>query len=396
MTKSMNVSYVLITSLLFSCALFVVSGVYVATPLLEEFSISFGIPISKAAWSTSIFSFCYGAGFLLFGPLSDRYGRKRLIGFGLICLAILTTAIGFTTSFSQLVLFRGLQGFVAATFAPSAIAYVFEVYPKQKIPTAISFISFGFVLSGILGQVAADFLNQVWHWKAAFFFFGLLYVLCAMLVIICLPNKGEKRGIEIRQYIQILRVIMKSRNLVYSYLITFTLLLTFLGMYTVLGNVLRGAPYHLTDQQILYIRVVGIVGMFLSPFAGIFARRFGSVSVLKAGLTLAVIGLVGLGIVSHLSLIIGMSIIFVAGISLTFPSIMMVVGGLGGQNRAIASSLYTFILFVGATFGPMISIPLMKETNFTITMLVLSAVIGAGLAISFLLTKKVESQQHGG
>ncbi|WP_156290293.1 MFS transporter [Oceanobacillus salinisoli] len=384
--------YSLITFLLFCCALFVVSSVYVATPLMGVFSSAFQVNQSMAAWTSSIFSICYGIGFLLFGPLSDRYGRKQMIVFGLIVLTVITILIGFAANFYALVFLRGLQGFFAATFAPSALAYVFEVFPKDKVATAIGFISFGFVASGIFGQVASDSIYQSFDWNAVFLFFGCLYFASMVAVFIVLPGKGEKSKTNVKEYLLRIKEIFTEKNLVLCYVITMMLLLTFIGMYSVIGDYLGRAPFLLSDEQILGIRALGIIGMFLSPVAGLLIKRYGVLRILKLGLTISVIGLVVLGFTSNLVLLIIMSICYVAGISITFPSIMLLVGKLGGKYRAIASSFYTFILFIGATLGPIIALRIMEWGSFMITIEVLALLLGIGLTASFFIRLKGKSQ----
>lgn len=110
--------------LLSLCALLVVSQLYIPIPLINMFSQYFSVKTSVAIWIGSGFGFAYAAGFLVFGPLSDRFGRKPLLVPGLFLLGLITFLIGFSTHFYSIITLRLLQGFVAATFAPAALAYI--------------------------------------------------------------------------------------------------------------------------------------------------------------------------------------------------------------------------------------------------------------------------------
>ncbi|MFD2044266.1 MFS transporter [Ornithinibacillus salinisoli] len=381
-------NYRAIIGLLFWCALIVVSSVYVTTPLIIPFSSEYQVTETVAAWTSSSFSLFYGIGFLLFGPLADRYGRKQIIVFGLASLTIITFAIGFVHSFYGLVVLRGVQGFVAATFAPTALAYVFDIFPKKKIVTAIGFISFGYVTAGIFGQVIADIINQTFDWHFVFILFGIFYFITFLTVLCSLPSSGKStthKGVS--YYLQQTKVIFSQKNFIYCYTITIFLLLTFIGMYTVLGGYLSSSPFHLTDVEILYIRAVGIIGMILSPLTGMIVNKLGVMTTLRLGLVTAIIGLLSLGIAWHLLLIVIMSIIYVGGISMIFPAIMMLVGQLGGEQRALANSFYAFILFIGAMLGPIVGIGLMKTGSYTLTFSVLALLLVIGLIISFGVKK---------
>lgn len=69
-------NYSLMTAILFWCGLVVVSSLYLTIPMISIYAETFNVSVSQAAWTGSVFSLFYSIGFLFFGPLSDRYGRK--------------------------------------------------------------------------------------------------------------------------------------------------------------------------------------------------------------------------------------------------------------------------------------------------------------------------------
>lgn len=381
-------NYSLITAILLWCGLAVVSGMYVTIPMVSIFVREFAVSPAQAAWSTSAFSFAYALGFLLFGPLSDRYGRKQVMFWGLVALCFITPLLGVANSFPWLITLRTMQGIAAATFAPSALAFVVEIYPAEKRVTAIGFVSTGFLMAGIVGQVLSGLVSQSMDWPYVFYYLGGFYLLSTCLLGGFIP-KGEKQQTNpgvFRSFQQMGRVLFQ-RSLFFCYLITLTLLLSFVGMYATLGNYLSQAPFALDSNQILMVRAAGIVGMLLSPFAGRFVARFGALKVLQAGLLLAMLGLGVMGISSSLPFLILMSVLFVAGISITVPTLISLVGSIGGQFRGVAVSLYTFILFIGATLGPIVSSQLLKSNSYTVTFGGLAILLGIAFLFSFLVRK---------
>ncbi|WP_335633123.1 MFS transporter [Brevibacillus formosus] len=57
---------------------------YLTIPLIAVFEDVFKVSSSQAAWSSSAFSFAFAGGGLLFGVLSDRFGRKKNDAIGVI------------------------------------------------------------------------------------------------------------------------------------------------------------------------------------------------------------------------------------------------------------------------------------------------------------------------
>ncbi|WAA09869.1 MFS transporter [Fervidibacillus albus] len=378
-------NYSLMTAILFWCGLVVVSSLYLTIPLISIFADNFNITAAQAAWTGSSFSLFYAVGFLFFGPLSDRYGRKQIILFGLITLTIISPILGFVDSFPTLIILRSVQGIAAATFAPSALAYAVEMFPTEKRVTAIGFVSTGFLMAGIVGQVFASFISQQFGWQSVFYTLGVVYMFTAILATLFIPkdDNSNKKGSLLTAFKQMRAVLMK-KTLLLCYVITITLLLSFVGMYTALGNYLS-VEFSLSNQEILYVRSVGIVGMLLSPFAGKLVATFGIHNVLRGGVTLAVLGLAIIGISTNLSFLIIMSVIFVAGISITVPTLISLIGQLSGEVRGAAVSLYTFILFIGASLGPIVSVWFLKTGSYLLTFELLALLLGIGLPVSFFI-----------
>ncbi|PLR76158.1 MFS transporter [Bacillus sp. V3-13] len=382
-------SYSLMTAILFWCGLVVVSSLYTTIPLVSVFADAFEVTLTQATWTSSVFSFCYAVGFLFFGPLSDRYGRKQIILIGLGMLTVVSPIIGFFDSLSWLIALRAIQGIAAATFAPAALAYVVEMFPAEKRITTIGFVSTGFLMSGIVGQVISSLVSQYFGWNYVFYILGGVYLITTVLAAFFIP-KGDVlqvKGNILAPFKQMGKVFIQ-KDLFLCYVVTITLLLSFVGMYTALGSYLSGPVFGLDSQNILYVRSIGILGMLVSPISGRLVTKFRIQTVLIGGLSLAVIGLAILGVSSNLPFLVVMSVVFVAGISITVPTLISLVGQLGGAARGIAVSLYTFILFIGATLGPVVAVGLLKTGSYLLTFEVLALLLGIGLIVSFLIKSR--------
>ncbi len=381
-----QMNFSLYTILFFWCALVIVSSVYVTTPLYNVFSLTYEVGTATSTWVSGSFSFCYAIGFLFFGILANRLGSKEIIVLGLALLTLITFIIGFIDHFVWLVILRGIQGFVAATFAPTALAYVFELFPARFRITAIGFMSFGYVTAGIFGQVIAEIVNTLFHWQAVFLLFGCFYFVTYVAVRRILPKTAHtSKEAGLQQFVQGSAKIFQQRDFQLCYGITFLLLLTFIGMYTVLEATLTNAPYFLSDRQVLFVRAIGIIGMVASLVANHFVRRLGIVRALRMAIGIAVLGLLCMGLGQIAAIVVGASVVFVFGISLVFPLIMMYIGKIGGEHRAISNAWYAFILFVGATIGPLIAVTLMEMGSISSTFVGLAAILSVGLVLSALL-----------
>lgn len=381
-----NKNYSLMTIILFWCGMVIMTSMYITIPLADVFTRAFQISPDQAAWIGSSFSLCYALGCLLYGPFSDRYGRKVFLVASITALTVVTLVIGFVDSYYGLIVLRGLQGLVAAAFAPISLVYAGEMFPAHKRLTAVGFISSGLLMAGIVGQVFSGIVNEYWGWHGIFIILGLVYGITAVVVISFLPKDELHRPKEhvLRKFKQ-MTGLLRQTQLLLAFAITFVLLLSLVGMYTILGSFLSSARFGLSAQEILSIRAAGIAGMLLSPFSGKIAQRLGMAAILRGGLALAAIGLLALSLSPGLPVIILMSVVFVAGIALVTPVVISIVSQLGGQARGSAISFNAFILFLGASTGPIIALRLLKTGNYPLSFGILGSIMAAGFLVSLLL-----------
>jgi MFS transporter, YNFM family, putative membrane transport protein len=385
-------NYPLMTTILFWCGLVVLSSMYVTIPLATVLSDIFHKSITQVAWLASSYSICYAIGCLLYGPFSDRYGRKIFLVTSISLLTVITFAIGFVDNFYILLILRGLQGLISAAFAPISLVYAGEMFPAEKRLTAVGFVSSGLLMAGVVGQVYSGLVNEFWGWQAIFFLLGILYFLTLILIIVFLPKDEMTRPhVHMLEAFKKMTLLGKQTHLLLAFCITFSLLLSLVGMYTILGSYLSN-QFGLTEKEILYVRSAGIIGMLLSLFAGRLAQKLGTTLTLKIGLALAAAGLFGIGVSPSLSLIIFSSIIFVLGIATANPILISIVSQLAGHARGSAVSFNAFILFVGASTGPILALSLINTGVYVLSFIVLGCILLVSFFLSFFL--KLSSSAH--
>ncbi|WP_110926692.1 MFS transporter [Bacillus massiliglaciei] len=378
--------YSFITVLLFWCGLVLLSSMYITIPLTATFTEAFHITAAQTAWIGSSFSLCYALGCLLYGPFSDKYGRKIFLTVSMVLLTIVTIAIGFADSYAAMIVLRGIQGLIAAAFAPISLVYAGELFPPNRRLTAIGFISSGLLMASVVGQVFSGFIAETFGWRAIFFILGAVYFLTALVVIFRLPKEQTAKSDDsVLSKFQQMSGLLKRPQLVFTFSITFLLLLSLVGMYTVLGSYLSSDKFGLNAHQILAVRGAGIVGMLLSPFAGRIAGRIGRAAVLRGGLILAAVGLLCIGISPTLPLLVLASIVFVAGIAVVTPVMITLVGQLAGNARGSGISFNAFVLFLGASAGPNLVIGLTRTEHYKLAFDMLSGILLAGFLLSLLI-----------
>ncbi|WP_216827604.1 MFS transporter [Alkalihalobacterium elongatum] len=379
-------SFSLLTAVLVWCGLVVLSSMYITIPLISAFSSTFEVSLQQAALTGSVFSLFYALGCLIFGALSDRFGRKGFLMIGIGSITIVTLLIGFVESFYWLLVLRAIQGAVASVYAPISLVYVGEVYPAEKRLTTIGFITSGFLTAAIFGQVLSSAIQEVWGWPFIFFTLAALYFISSLLVIFILPKEVRSpSGVSIWDIFKQMVVLLKNNQLLLTLFITFLTLFSLVAMYTVLNSYLSTDTFRVSSQELLAVRAVGIFGIILAPFAGKLSNKYGISNVLRVGILLATVGVTMIGVFSNLFMIVLMSVVFVAGIAIVCPVTISMVSILGEKVRGTAVTFNAFILFVGASVGPAIAIFLISMLNYTMSFIVLGVFLLLGLIVSMFI-----------
>jgi MFS transporter, YNFM family, putative membrane transport protein len=364
-------------AVLVSCALLVLMQLYLAIPLAPVIGEALGDGGAAAAAALgTAYALAYGVGFLVFGPVSDRYGRKPVLVPGMAALAIATAGLSAASSLPMVGLLRSVQGLLAASFAAVALAYVGEALPPRWRSTGIGAISTAFLVAGILGQVYAQAVAQALGWRWVFGLAAPAFAIAAIAVATVLREPARSGPpASLGQKYRELAALAVRRELALPYAACVPVLLSFVAMYAALGPLLQ-TQYGLDDSEVLPVRLAALPAMLLAPLAGWLVGRHGPTRIAVAGFLLAAAGLAAQAMsVAALSALVVASVVFVAGIAMIVPAVIALVGGRGGSARAGALGLTGLAVFAGASCGQLAAeLPL----GFTGLMFALAALLIIG------------------
>jgi len=128
-----------------------------------EFGITNSVTLATV---TSIFVLAYAFGPLLFGPLSEIYGRSRVLQLANLFYLVWNLACGFAQNTTQLIIFRFLSGFGGS--APLSIGggVVGDLFSPEQRGTAIAIYSLAPLLGPVVGPIAGAWIGQrsTWRW----------------------------------------------------------------------------------------------------------------------------------------------------------------------------------------------------------------------------------------
>jgi len=375
-----KLSYLLLAQMVI-CALAVVSLLYMPIPMLSYLTQKYNVSYADAAGSISVFGFTYAVGFVVFGALSDRLGRKIVITYGLLALAVITVLLSLVNSWSLFIILRGLQGFAAASYPTTALAYLSENGTNAQRVWSIGWMTTALLGSGIFGQVYALEVVIPHGLLIAMLGFALVHILTVIRFMFIANTIASTGKSLIATYKPILH-LLDNHALHRTYLSALLLLFSFVAFYLALDNYAAQdmQAYGISKLQMRLIAVPAfiftlfaskLIGLLKSPHKAVIIGLFvGSSGLFLAGFSTNI---------SHIWILVS-SLIFVSGIAIAMTSLnVRTMSVVEPDIRGIAVSIHAFMLFIGSSIAPFFIRYLaefsLQTVLFTLAGLLLGAVI---------------------
>lgn len=372
----------------------VVGQLYVVLPVLGDLAAVWGTSRAAATWTTTAFGLAYGTGFLVTGPLSDRWGRRPVIVAGLAATSVSTLVVIAAPTLGAGLAARILQGLTASFFAPAAFAYLAERIAPARRVLALTCLTSSFLGAGVIAQVLAQVVDDAFGWRTVFVAGAVGFALSAVVLHVVLePGRdagtASASGASASKVFAGFATLLRTPRLALLYLSCLAVLGSFVGIYT---GVQLTPPDGIgtSSTALLALRASAIPAMIAIPLLAnrlaVINPELRLVTALSAAGAAAAITAVPLGGIWVAVWL----FVFVAAVAIAAPAAVQAIaaqaGAARGAARGAATALYTFALFLGASAGPQLA-NLAAGNGFTAVALAIAALGFAGAALAFASTR---------
>jgi DHA1 family bicyclomycin/chloramphenicol resistance-like MFS transporter len=151
-------------------------GIDIYVPAITEVGQAFGAPVPL---SISLYTLGLGIGQLLFGPLSDSFGRKPIAILGMVLFSLFSFLSLFTQNLEVFLVLRALQGIAASAAFVCADAVIRDCFSGRSAIREYGFLQ---ATSNVFPVIAIPFgtlLLTQYGWRACFIFLGFSGLLMA-------------------------------------------------------------------------------------------------------------------------------------------------------------------------------------------------------------------------
>lgn len=322
------------------------------------------VTISQVQFSLTAYLIGIAVGQLVYGPLLDRYGRKKPLYTGLIIYIISSAICAFSTSLQSLIAMRFLQALGGCVGMVAAQAFVRDLFPVRKTAQAFSSIILVIAVSPMIAPTVGGYVTVAFGWPEVFVILAVLTLLILAATYFLLPE-GKPADPEIslgptgilRNYVLVIRQPQ-------------------FAMYTVAGGIAMSAPFayiaasadvflnlfQATEQQYGWIFAFVASGMIGSAqFNHLLLKKFTSQQLVKFALLyqLVIGGVMVIGVALQGFNLVGLTIIiflFVLGQGLVGPnSSALALAPFTKHAGSAASLLGSFRMLIGGLITILVS-----------------------------------------
>jgi DHA1 family bicyclomycin/chloramphenicol resistance-like MFS transporter len=163
-------------------------------PALPAMAAAFGTDAGTAQLTLTLFLAGFAVSQLVFGPLSDRFGRRRVLIAGLALYALAGLACAVAPEMSVLLAARIVQALGAGSGPVVARAIVRDLYDQERAARMLAAMGTAQALTPILAPIVGSWIHVLAGWRAIFFVlagFGALFVVGALRFV---PETNVSRG----------------------------------------------------------------------------------------------------------------------------------------------------------------------------------------------------------
>ncbi|WP_392567101.1 Bcr/CflA family multidrug efflux MFS transporter [Utexia brackfieldae] len=162
-------------------------------PSMPTIARHYGVDDGLVQLTISSYLFGFSIGQLIYGPLSDSYGRKSVLLSGLILFVVAAALCGLSPTVNQLIVMRFFHGLAAASTAVVINAFMRDIFSdRDEFSRMTSFVILISNLAPLLAPILGGVILIWFQWQTIFYVLSAAACIALILVITVVPETLPK------------------------------------------------------------------------------------------------------------------------------------------------------------------------------------------------------------
>jgi len=245
---------------------------YSTQAILPQLGRAFHVTPAEAGLTISVVVLALAGGAWIWGPLSDRYGRKHSIVLASTLLVAPTIGAALAPSFALLLACRALQGLCMPGLLTAGVPYITEVFAPKIGGRAMGNYVTALIAGGLIGRVGVALLTAGLGWRWAIGLLAIFPLTAAIVMrrslldVPLTPASGSRWSGARRQ--------LRNRRLLQTTATGSAFFFTFVGTFSFVVYRLERPPFSFGPAAGSFVFALWLLGVF-APAFGTLADRIG-------------------------------------------------------------------------------------------------------------------------
>lgn len=320
----------------------------------------------------------------VFGPLSDRRGRRTAMLLGLAIFTLATLGCVVAPSLPLLVVARAVSGLGAAIIMPAAFAYAGDLPTPAERARTIGLVASMFPLSTLLGLPVGAAAGLVAGWRASFVF--ILLVAIVALALVSRLRSEARPARPATSYFATYRVLITERRALPVFLVTFLWVSGSFGVFVYLGEFIHEAFAIPPEQASFAYVIVGVGGLVAARVSSRIVAAMGARGAVMAGISLFVTAALVLPFTTvWLPLTLAVFAVWAFGTWFALPALQTIVAGISNTGRGTLLAFNSSAQNLGFVIAPILVGTLLGLGGFELAMRVAAGIGGLAILTAWLV-----------
>jgi YNFM family putative membrane transporter len=319
------------------------AAMYSTQAILPELGRDFDVSPAGAGLTISVAVAALAAGAWIWGPLSDRVGRKRSMVWASALLTVPTVGAGLAPTFEALLACRALQGLCMPGLLAVGLPYVTEAFAPRIGGRAMGYYVAALIVGAVTGRVGVALVAAAVGWRWGVGGLALLTAGAALLMhrkLVDVPPPARTRGLS-RQ--------LRNGALWRAAGVGSAFYFVFVGTFSYATFRLAEPPFGYGTAATSFVFLLWTLGA-VTPFVGRLADRVGWASVSVGALALAALGLALSLPDSAATLFLGLGLVALGNFA-GVTAAQLGVAEATNVDRGAASAIYFGVYYTTGAFG---------------------------------------------
>lgn len=269
--------------MIFTIRLVVDTSFRMAYPFIPQISAGLNLSISAFSWLLTLRSMTGLLGPLM-GVWADRYGRRKIMAWGLISQVLGMVGIALSTGWWSAFPII-LVGLAVNSILPAQQAYISDLAPFERRGRALASVDISFAFSGMAIMPIVGWVIDAWGWRTPFLILSALSLLAAIVIWFKLPatetrTQSDSANIGVWQ-------VFKRRNVMASVVVSM-LFFVAVGIFMTFWSIWLSADFDFDAVDLgLMATSIGVAELTGVILSGLFIDRIGKRRGSMIGIALA-------------------------------------------------------------------------------------------------------------